>query len=99
MPSKQPNPRDLTKTLAKGRRVRLTNVAGTWRLVGAAGGDLFFLAEVADAGGFPTGVVHNQLTQAHLFARRHIDDRAYTVVAHGGSVEMDAARGYAQTSA
>ena len=99
MATKQPNPRDLTKTLSKGRAVRLMNVGGTWRLIGAAGGDLFFLAEVADTGGVPTGVVHNQLTQANLFGRRIVDDRTYTVSAHGGSVEMDAARGYAQTTA
>ena len=99
MTSNRSNPRDLTKSLAKGRSVRLSNVAGTWRLLGAAGGDLFFYAEVADAGGLPTGVVHNQLVQAHLFGRRAVDDRTYTVVGHGGCVEMDAARGYAQTSA
>lgn len=99
MATKQPNPRDLTKTLSKGRSVRLMSVAGTWRLIGAAGGDLFFLAELVDAGGIPTGVVHNQLTQADLFGRRIVDDRTYTVSAHGGSVEMNAARGYAQTTA
>jgi hypothetical protein len=99
MATRQSNPRDLTKTLAKGRNVRLMNVGGTWRLIGAAGSDLFFLAEVADAGGVPTGVVHNQLTQADLFGRRTVDDRTYTVSAHGGSVEMNSARGYAQTTA
>ena len=99
MASKQPNPRDLTKTLSKGRSGRLSNAAGTWRLIGAAGVDLFLLAEVADAGGRPSGVVANQLTRAHLFSRRTVDDRTYTVVAHGGSVEMDAARGYEQQSA
>jgi hypothetical protein len=90
---------DVTKPLPKGRSVRLTRIAGTWRLVGAAGGSLFFLAEVADAGGLPTGVVPNQLTQAHLFGRRLVDDRTYTVVAHGGSVEIDPGRGYEQESA
>ncbi len=99
MANKQPNPPDMTKTLAKGRSVRLIKVASTWRLIGAAGGDLFFLAELADTGGLPSGVVQNQLTQADLFGRRSVDDRTYTVAAHGGSVEMDAARGYAQTSA
>ena len=99
MATKRPNPRDLTKTLPGGRAVRLMNVGGTWRLIGAAGGDLFFLAEVAGTGAIPTGVVHNQLTQADLFGRRVVDDRTYTVSAHGGSVEMNAARGYAQTTA
>jgi hypothetical protein len=99
MSRKQPNPRDLTKPLPKGKSVRLLKVADTWRLMGAAGGDLFFLAEVADAGGMPSGVVPNQLTQSHLFSRRLVDDQAYTVVAHGGSVEMDPARGYVQASA
>ena len=99
MATRQPNPRDLTKTLSKGRNVRLMNVGGTWRLIGAAGSDLFFLAEVADAGGVPTGIVQNQLTQADLFGRRTVDDRTYTVSAHGGSVEMNAARGYVQTTA
>jgi hypothetical protein len=99
MATRQSNARDLTKTLGKGRSVRLMNVGGTWRLIGAAGGDLFFLAEVVDAGGVPTGVVHSQLTQADLFGRRVVDDRTYTVSAHGGSVQMDAARGYIQTTA
>ncbi|MGB7157235.1 MAG: hypothetical protein WBD40_04155 [Tepidisphaeraceae bacterium] len=93
------NPPDTTKTLTKGRNIRLNKVAGTWRLIGADGASLFFLAEVADAGGIPSGVVPNQLTQANLFGRRVVDDRMYTVVAHGGSVEMDPARGYSQTSA
>ena len=93
------NPRDLTKTLSQGRSVRLSKVAGTWRLIGAAGGDLFFLAELADAGGLPSGVVANELTQAHLFSRRVVDDRTYTVVAHGGTVDMNPARGYSQVSA
>ena len=97
--TKQQNPRDPAKTLGKGRNVRLTNVAGTWRLIGASGASLFFLAEVADAGAFPSGVVANQLTQAQLFGRRIVDDRTYSVVAHGGSVEIDPARGYAQASA
>jgi hypothetical protein len=99
MVRKQQNPRDTTKTLSKGRSIRLMKVADTWRLIGAAGGDLFFLAEVADAGAMPSGIVPNQLTQANLFGRRLVDDRTYTVVAHGGSVEMDPARGYSQTSA
>jgi hypothetical protein len=99
MVRKQPNPRDTTKVLPKGRSVRLIKVANTWRLIGAAGGDLFFLAEVADTGAMPSGVVANQLTHADLFGRRSVDDRTYTVAAHGGSVEMDPARGYAQTSA
>jgi hypothetical protein len=99
MPVKHPKPRDLTKTLAKGRHVNVSKVAGKWRLLGAAGGDLFFLAEVADAGSLPTGSVPNELTQADLFSRRIIDDRSYTIVAHGGAVQMDAARGYAQSSA
>ena len=99
MATKQQNPRDTTKTLPAGRNVRLMNVAGTWRLIGAAGGDLFFLAEMADTGARPSGVIQNQLTEAHLFGRRLVDDRTYTVVEHGGSVEMDSARGYAQRSA
>jgi hypothetical protein len=99
MTRKLQNPQDTSKTLPSGRSVRLMKVADTWRLIGAAGGDLFFLAEVADAGGLPAGVVPNQLTQANLFGRRRVDDRTYTVVAHGGSVEMDPARGYSQTSA
>lgn len=99
MVRKQQKPRDTTKVLPKGRSVRLFKVAGTWRLIGAAGGDLFFLAEVPDTGGLPSGVVPNQLTQANLFGRRLVDDRIYTVAAHGGSVEMDPGRGYSQTSA
>jgi hypothetical protein len=99
MASKRRNPPDLTKTLPSGQRVRMTRVAGTWRLLGAAGDSLFFLAEVADTGGFPSGIVRNQLTQSQLFSRRHVDDRTYTVAAHGGSVDVDPARGYAQESA
>ena len=99
MSNKRPNPPDLNKTLAKGRGVQLLKVADTWRLIGTAGGDLFFLAEVPDAGGMPSGVVHNQLTKGDLFGRRVVDDRTYTVVAHGGRVEMDAERGYSQRSA
>ena len=99
MANKRANLPDPSKTLAKGRGVRLMKVADTWRLIGAAGGDLFFLAEMPDAGGMPSGVVQNQLTQADLFARRIVDDQTYTVVAHGGSVDMDASRGYRQQSA
>jgi hypothetical protein len=88
-----------TKPLGKGRSIRLSRIGGTWRLIGAEGASLFFLAEVADAGGLPTGTFHNQLAQANLFGRRVIDDRTYTVAAHGGSVEIDPARGYTQASA
>jgi len=99
MAHKRANPPDLSKTLAKGRGVRLMKVAEIWRLIGAAGEDLFFLAELPDAGGMPSGIVQNQLTQADLFGRRIVDDRTYTVVAHGGSVDVDASRGYKQRSA
>ena len=99
MAYRQTNPQDLSKTLPRGRSVRVSKAGHTWRLIGAAGGDLFYLAELADTGAMPSGVVVNQLTQAQMFSRRLVDDRTYTVVAHGGSVEMDPARGYAQTSA
>jgi hypothetical protein len=98
MPTKTSNTRDLTKTLAKGRRVRLSKAGATWRLLGVAGGDLFFFAELPDVGGLPTGTFQNELKQLDLFTRRIIDDRTYTVAAHGGAVEMDAARGYVQSS-
>jgi hypothetical protein len=99
MAYKRPNPPDLSKPLPKGRSVRLLKIADTWRLIGAAGEDLFFLAELPDAGEMPSGVVQNQLTEADLFGRRVVDDRTYTVVAHGGRVEMDAGCGYRQRSA
>jgi len=99
MMPRRANPTDPNKTLSKGRSVRLSKIADTWRLIGAAGGDLYFLAEVPDGGGLPSGIVRSHLKQADLFGRRVVDDRTYTVVAHGGSVEMDAGRGYAQVSA
>jgi hypothetical protein len=88
-----------TKPLGKGRKIRLFKIGSTWRLVGAEGTSLFFLAELPDAGGLPAGVVHNQLVPANLFGRKVVDDRTYSVDAYGGSVEMDPSRGYSQASA
>lgn len=94
----RPNPQP-SRPLSRGHSVQLTRARGTWRALGADGRSLFFYAEVPDTGGFPVGVIESQLTASHLHAYRVIDGTRYSVTAYGGTVEMDAARGYSQRSA